>query len=121
MDILGAAGLHVDREAAHEALQAGGQFNAIDPTSGWKADLIFRKAREFSSTEFKRRQRSELFGIEVALTTLEWSQMGDSDLQRRDIRELLEIAGPSVDSHYLHHWIERLDLVRAWRTVTGTE
>jgi len=129
LDNLGAAGLYVDREAAYEALQAGGQFNTIDPTSGWKADLIFRKAREFSRTEFERRQPSELFGIEVALTTLEdliiakleWSQMGDSDLQRRDIRELLEIAGPSLDSRYLHDWIERLGLVRAWRKVTGTE
>jgi hypothetical protein len=129
VDNLGAAGLYVDREAAYEALQAGGQFNAIDPTSGWKADLIFRKAREFSSTEFERRQPSELFGIEIALTTLEdliiakleWSQLGNSDLQRRDIRELLELAGPSLDTRYLHAWIERLGLVQAWRKVTATE
>lgn len=35
------AGLYVDRGAAIGALGTAGQFNAIDPTSGWKADLLF--------------------------------------------------------------------------------
>lgn len=125
VDNLGAAGLYVDLESALEALRSGGQFNAIDPSTGWKADLIFRKARPFSETEFRRRQQRELFGIEVALTTLEdliiakleWSELGDSELQRRDIRELLEIAGDSVDQNYLGRWIDTLGLQRAWARV----
>src|SRR5687767_12088171 len=40
------AGLYASLEAAQEALENAGQFNAIDPASGWKADLIFRKPRE---------------------------------------------------------------------------
>ena len=125
VDNLRAAGLYVDLESALTALHTGGQFNAIDPTTGWKADLIFRRARAFSETEFRRRQRRELLGIEIALTTLEdlviakleWSELGDSDLQRRDIRELLEIAGDSLDHEYLTQWIDRLGLRRAWERV----
>jgi len=119
------AGLYVDRGAAIEALDTAGQFNAIDPTSGWKADLIVRKSREFSKTEFQRRRGEELFGVEVGLATLEdliiakleWSQLGDSELQRRDIRNLLELAGDSVDERYMTRWIGALGLQEDWERV----
>jgi hypothetical protein len=125
---LTAAGLYVDHDAALEAFRSGGQFNAIDPSSGWKADLIFRKARPFSTTEFARRQPSELFGIEITLTTvedliiakLEWSELGDSELQRRDIRQLIELAGDRIDEAYLDHWISELGLQQAWSRVGST-
>lgn len=123
---LRAAGMYVDLDAALEALRTGGQFNAIDPETGWKADLIIRKSRPFSESEFSRRRESELFGVEVALATLEdliiakleWSELGDSELQRRDIRELLDIAGDSIDRAYLEHWINTLNLNEAWDHVS---
>jgi hypothetical protein len=126
VDILLAEGLYVDRDAALEGLHTGGQFNAIDPSTGWKADLIFRRARPFSETEFGRRQSSKLFGVDIALATLEdlviakleWSELGESDLQRRDIRELLEIAGDTIDQEYLDHWIAVLGLQQAWQQLT---
>jgi hypothetical protein len=103
------AGLYVDLESALQALLTDEQFNAIDPTTGWKADLIFRRARPFSESEFGRRQQRELLGIEISLATLEdliiakleWSELGDSELQRRDIRELLEMAGYEIDREYI--------------------
>ncbi len=129
LDDLESAGLYVDRNAARDALASRGQFNAIDPSSGWKADLIFRRARAFSETEFGRRQHAELFGIDVAFTTLEdlliakleWSELGDSELQRRDIRQLLDMAGESVDEHYLRRWIAALGLEEAWDRVRRAE
>jgi hypothetical protein len=122
---LEAAGLYVDSGAAVEALNTDGQFNAIDPTSGWKADLIIRRSREFSEEEFRRRRGEELFGIELALTTiedlviakLEWSELGDSEIQRRDIRHLLELAEGSLDEKYLQGWIAELGLQEAWKRV----
>lgn len=127
IDILDAAGLYVDRSTAVEALDTAGQFNAIDPTSGWKADLIIRKTREFSKTEFERRRDEELFGVEVALATLEdlliakleWSELGDSELQRHDIRQLLEVAGDAIDENYMRRWIDALGLQEAWDRVRG--
>ena len=124
-DNLRAAGLYVDAEAAAEAFRTSGQFNAIDPESGWKADLIFRKRRDFSQVEFQRRQPTQLLGVEISLTTLEdlivakleWSERGDSELQRRDIAELMRIAGDSLDYAYLNKWIEQLGLQPAWARI----
>lgn len=126
---LQAEGLYVDLQSALDALQTGGQFNVIDPSTGWKADLIIRKRRPFSESEFGRRQERQLFGVEIALATLEdlivakleWSELGDSELQRRDIRELLEVAGETVDRTYLAHWIAALDLEEAWQRIAKVD
>lgn len=120
---LESAGFYVDRQAARDAFKTGGQFNAIDPESGWKADFIFRRSRPFSETEFARRDMKEIAGVEVAVPTLEdliiakleWSELGDSELQRRDIKQLVEFAGDSLDEEYLLHWIEQLGLTAAWK------
>lgn len=122
VELLGANGLYVSPEAAAEAFERGGQFNAIDGETGWKADLIVRKGREFSQTEFDRRRPTQLFGVEVALATvedliiakLEWSELADSELQRRDIQQLIEATGASLDHSYLRKWIADLGLEDAW-------
>jgi hypothetical protein len=126
VELLAASGLYVSSEAAVEAFERGGQFNAIDAETGWKADLIVRKEREFSKGEFERRQPSELFGVELTLATvedliiakLEWSELGDSELQRRDILQLLDATGSSLDKAYLERWVRRLGLDGAWAKVT---
>lgn len=121
------AGLYVSKEAAEQALESRGQFNVIDPESGWKADLIVRKDRSFSRVEFSRRAVATLFGVEIALTSiedliiakLEWSELGDSELQRRDLAQLLESAGADLDLGYIDKWARELDLERAWKRVAG--
>jgi hypothetical protein len=65
------AGMYVSELAAHEALANRGMFHVVDPTSGWKADMIMRKARGFSETEFARREPAELLGVPIAVVTLE--------------------------------------------------
>lgn len=119
------AGLYVDREAALDAWRTHGQFNAIDPESGWKVDLIIRKDRSFSRTEFQRRERADLLGIEVSLASLEdiliakleWAQMGDSELQRGDVIRLLERSGNQLDWVYLEKWVAELGLQAEWESV----
>lgn len=120
-----AADLYVSRDAAREAFRTTGQFNVIDPESGWKADLIVRKNRPFSEVEFGRRRSATLLGLELALTSpedlaiakLEWSVLGDSELQRRDLVQLLESVGSTLDRKYVDDWVSRLGLESAWRTV----
>jgi hypothetical protein len=122
VDILLAGGLYVSKDAAAEAFERRGQFNVIDSDTGWKADLIIRRAREFSRTEFGRRRSAHLFGVEVALATpedlivakLEWSELGDSELQRRDIAQLFDAGGESLDLEYIKKWIAELGLEEAW-------
>lgn len=124
VDALTGAGFYASREAAHEAFENSGQFNAIDPASGWKADLIVRKARAFSRAEFERRHPARILGVDVALTSLEdliivkleWSERGDSELQRQDVTALLATAA-EIDREYLDRWIDVLGLKAAWLRV----
>lgn len=122
VDSLHEGGFYADREAALEALRTEGQFNAIDTRSGWKVDLILRKDRAFSRTEFDRRERAEILGVQLSLASvedvliakMEWSRMGDSELQRRDVVQLVERAWSRLDHDYLERWIEELDLEPEW-------
>jgi hypothetical protein len=117
------AGWYVDRDAALEALRVRGQFNAIEPESGWKADFIVRRDRSYSREEFGRRERISLLGVELAVASLEdvviskleWSSLGDSALQRRDVVQLLERTWPRLDRVYLDDWITTLGLNSEWR------
>ena len=120
---LGDAGYYVDRGAAQQALESHGQFNAIDPVGGWKVDLIIKKDRSFSRTEFDRRASASLLGVEVSLASLEdvllakleWSRLGDSELQRRDVTQLLERAGDRMDLSYVERWVVDLGLSDEWK------
>ena len=122
---LDGAGLYVSKNAAREALADRTMFNAIDPESGWKADLIVRKHRPFSVEEFGRQLTTELLGQRVAVATLEdvilskleWATMGGSARQLEDVRRLLAIAGNAIDSEYIERWIEPLGVRRTWQTV----
>ena len=85
------AGFYVSPAAVREAVELEGQFNAIDPDTGWKIDFIVRKSRPFSIAEFGRRTRAEVLGLELSLATaedlviakLEWAKLGLGELWDR--------------------------------------
>lgn len=128
VDQLAAAGLYVSSAAAREAVRYAGQFNAIDPETGWKADFIVRKERAFSRSEFERRKPAHLLGSDVSLTSvedlviakLEWSELGDSEMQRQDVVEILHATGDALDQEYVQHWADRLGLSDAWKRVSAS-
>ena len=117
-----AEGWYVDKDAALEAQRSRGQFNTIDPDSGWKADFLVRKERPYSLEEFGRRQRISILGVDVAVASvedvliakLEWALLGDSALQRRDVVQLLERSWTRLDHTYLQKWIAQLGLDAEW-------
>ena len=119
---LQAEGWYVDKDAALEALRSRGQFNTIDPDSGWKADFLVRKERPFSREEFGRRRQISILGVDVAVASLEdvliakleWARLGDSALQRRDVVQLLERSWTRLDHTYLQKWITQLGLAPEW-------
>jgi len=110
-----------------EALARRDQFNVVDTSSGWKVDLVIRKDREFSRTEFDRRVETELFGMRVwtataedtVLAKLEWAAMGGSDRQVNDAATVLAVRGDAIDQEYLDRWAAVLgveDLLASART-----
>lgn len=116
---------YVDAEAARDALTRRSQFNVIDMATGWKVDLIIRKARPFSLEEFRPREPVELFGTRVFIATaedsviakLEWAQLGDSDRHLRDVSGILAVRSTSLDRPYIEQWAAALGIVEQWHRV----
>ena len=97
-------------------------FNIIDEASGFKADLIVRKERPFSRTEFSRRIRVSLLGQmlematpeDVILSKLEWSKRGSSERQREDALHVARTQGEKLDLAYLEKWFHELGVSDLW-------
>ncbi len=123
-----ALGLYISADAAREALARHGMFNVVDPDTGWKADLIIRKRRPFSETEFSRREEADFLGVPVAvarledviLSKLEWAHLGGSARQVEDVRGLIRVAGDELDRLYLEGWIDQLGVRSEWELAART-
>jgi hypothetical protein len=84
-------------------------FNVIDTATGWKVGLIVHRDRPYSRTEFARRRAADIDGIPVyiataedtVLTKLEWSRLGASERQLRDVAAIVRAAGDALDRDYL--------------------
>jgi hypothetical protein len=117
--------LYLDAEVAREEFRRRGQFNVIEVESGWKADLIFRKARPFSVSELERRAPSIVLGVRVfaasaedtVLAKLEWAKLGESERQLRDVRGILEVKGATLDRVYIERWLDQLGVRELWDRV----
>ena len=67
-------GLDPDRFYAGNAVvarQHRSMFKVIEPSTGFKGDLIFCKDRPFSDSEFRRREPVEVLGVQTAIATVE--------------------------------------------------
>ncbi len=122
VDSLPASDYYVDLNAATEAFERRTSFNVIEHATGWKADLMIRRDRPFSRTEFDRRIQIPLYGRQTPVATaedtviakLEWAKAGESERQLRDVARILAISGATLDGIYLAHWIEALELGAQW-------
>lgn len=110
---------YVSTEAAISALEHKGMFNVIDYQTGWKADLIIRKDRAFSITEFARRRKATVFDTEVLivspedsiLSKLEWTKKTLSDKQYLDLFSVASIKKDKLDFAYIKKWATELEVV----------
>jgi hypothetical protein len=111
---------YVSRPAAIEELEHRGMFNIIDTRTGWKVDLVIRKARPFSREEFARRRPAELMGVQTwvlspedsILSKLEWTKGRQSDLQLQDAIHVVITQWNTLDFDYLRQWAQDLDVTR---------
>jgi hypothetical protein len=113
---------YVDADVARDARKRRSMFNVIDMHTGWKLDLIIRKARPFSIEELRRRTKVTIRGVPVAAATaedtivakLEWSKAGSSERQLEDVAGILRVRGPELDLAYIERWVDELDLREQW-------
>jgi len=117
LDRLGSE-FYVSRPAAAESLANRSMFNVIDIDSGWKADLMIRKARPYSRQEFSRRQMAVIMGLDVfvvspedsILTKLEWSKESQSPLQFDDALSVFRFQRDRLNLDYLRKWAAQLNI-----------
>jgi len=115
--------LYVSDVAAHEALANRTSFNVVDPVSGWKADLIVRKVRDFSEEEFRRRRPIDFLGVpvdvasleDIVLSKLEWAKLGESARQLEDVGMLLRLWRDELDVAYVERWVSAMRLEAQWK------
>jgi hypothetical protein len=118
---------YVSPEAARMAFDRRGQFNVVLLDSGWKVDLILRRDRPFSRSEFERRRAAEIAGVPVFVATaedtivakLEWARAGEAERQLRDVRGILDLSGEHLDRVYVAHWVAELGLQSLWERVSS--
>ncbi len=122
VSLLPSAEYYVDAEAAIDACARESQFNVVDLQTGWKVDLIMRRSRPFSHSEFERRIPVDLEGIrlyvataeDVVIAKLEWARLADSHRQIEDAAGILRIRRSELDLQYIGHWVEELGLGPQW-------
>jgi len=111
-------GYYVSPEAAFEAMKICSMFNVIDNELGWRADLIFRKDNPYQLSEFNRRIRAKVMGIDlwilspedVILSKLEWARNSQSDQQFRDALGVAVVQWDHLDKDYLLKWAKELQV-----------
>ena len=114
---------YADKADAFDALQHQSQFNIIDFATMWKADLIVRKERDFSRSEFARRRIHMVGGVRVHLATaediliakLEWHRLGGSERQIEDAAGIIRRQASAFDRDYVERWVRELGLVEEWQ------
>jgi len=117
--------LYLDATVARAELRRRGQFNVIDPSTSWKADLIYRKDRAFSHAELERRVPVTVLGVplfvataeDTVLAKLEWAKLGPSERQLDDVRGIIEAQAGTLDRAYVERWLDVLGVRELWELV----
>jgi hypothetical protein len=107
------ADFYIDAEAARAAAISERMFNLMHLESGVKVDFIVRKSSEYRHVEFSRRQPVAIAGVrtwivsceDLIISKLVWASESNSELQRRDIAQLLS---GTVDLDYVRKWAAQL-------------
>lgn len=111
---------YIDEEATKEALKRKGEFNFIDPETGFKVDFWISKEDERTKMEFKRRLIKKINGQKVyfispedlILEKLIWyEKSGESSRHIEDVESIFKISGRKLDKNYLKKQTAKLGIM----------
>lgn len=116
-----APAFYLEESAINRAVQAGRHFNIIHIERAFKVDMFVAKAGGFAEKQLERRQLRTVSNgpdheayfaspEDTILAKLEWYRRGNevSDLQWRDVLNVLKIQGDKLDFEYMQHWAQEL-------------
>jgi len=117
----------IDEDAVQEAIARRGMFNVIHAEWIVKADFVVRKDAAYRKVELDRRRWPDVDGTAVAfvspedliLSKLVWGRDSHSELQRTDVRQLVETV-EDLDWGYLHTWAGELGVRDALEQIGGS-
>jgi hypothetical protein len=114
---------HVDEQAIRRAVQARRHFSVIHIETAFKVDVFISKSGGFAEQQLERRQLRTISKDAVhqayfaspedtVLAKLEWYRRGNevSDIQWRDVREIIKVQGEQLDLDYMRHWAQELNV-----------
>lgn len=115
---------YLSEVAIDEALELEKSFNIIHHASGIKIDFMVRKNIQYRKVEFERRKKVMIDKVpiwvvapeDLIISKLYWAKDSRSDLQLRDVKNLLKISS-NLDQDYLTHWIDKLQLTDVYSGV----
>jgi hypothetical protein len=104
---------YVSEEAVRDAMVRRSMFNLIQTESVVKIDFVIRNPEPYRLLEFQRRVRTQVDHFDawvvskedLILSKLLWSAQSRSEMQARDIRNLLQTG---FDETYLQEWAGKL-------------
>jgi hypothetical protein len=112
---------YVVESAVKRAVQTGQHFNVIHIERSFKVDMFVAKAGGFAEKQFERRQLRTVSNgpaheayfaspEDTVLAKLDWYRRGNevSDVQWRDILNVIKIQGHRLDLEYMQRWAQEL-------------
>lgn len=112
---------YVEEAAIKRAVQTGRHFNVLHIERAFKVDIFIAKATGFAEKQLERRQLRTVSNDpaheayfaspeDTVLAKLEWYRRGNevSDLQWRDILNVIKVQGDRLDREYMQHWAQEL-------------
>lgn len=117
---------YCDRDMIEQAVDHQSAFNVIHSPTIIKVDCIVRKDTPYRRVEFARRRTILVEGHPITLVAPEdlvlsklcWGKPSHSEVQLRDVRNLLACV-PTLDWTYLEHWAAQLDVLDLLNEVRG--
>lgn len=117
---------YLRRDAVLDALERSTQFNIIDTTTNFKADIMVAKGSRYNESRFFRARAFQvrpgvtvMFAApeDVILKKLEFYRDGASDKHLRDIASMIKVSGDTFDRNYLDAWAIDLNVNDLWHEV----
>lgn len=119
---------YIDKTSIIEAMKTHGMFNIIHNGTVVKIDFIIRKDTPYRLTEFQRKNRVLFDGTplwivapeDLIISKLFWTKDSLSEMQIRDIRNLLESV-KNLNTAYMNEWVRTLHLDQLFERVLSNE
>lgn len=116
---------YLEPDTVREAVKNKGMFNVIHDRYFFKVDFIVGKETPYRRKEFSRRKKISVDGQDLyvvapedlILSKLEWAKDSKSEVQLRDVRNLLQSV-KGLDRRYLTRWAKQLGVYSLYRKTT---